>query len=54
MATIDMTPTFAEATAMCLTVLENTTNEEAKEAARHELMRYAKELDRLNQKEDAA
>lgn len=54
METVDMTPTFAEATAMWIAILENTTNEEAKANARLELMRYAEELDRLSQKEDAA
>lgn len=45
-ATIDITPTFAQATANCMAVLENG-DEEGKRIARAELMRYARELDRL-------
>ncbi|MFO7804477.1 MAG: hypothetical protein R6V30_02245 [Paracoccaceae bacterium] len=52
MATVDMTPTFAEATAMCIAILENTTNEEAKENARLELMRYAEQYDALIKETD--
>lgn len=47
MKTIDMTPTFEEATQMALMVIENSDNEGAKKMARDELYRYAKELDRL-------
>lgn len=43
---IEAVPTFEGATHMCLLVLENG-NEEGKEAAREELLRYARELDRL-------
>lgn len=45
--TVDLTPSFAEATAICIAILENSRNPEAKENARIELMRYAAELDRL-------
>lgn len=44
--TIDMTPTFEEATAMCIAVLENG-SVEGKAQARKELIRYGRELDRL-------
>lgn len=47
MPEIDLTPTFVEATAIALAVIENTTNEKAKAKARAELFRYAGELDRL-------
>lgn len=45
--TIDLTPTFEEATAIALAVIEATNNEQAKAQAREELFRYARELDRL-------
>lgn len=44
---IDVTPTFEEATAIALAVIEATSNESAKAHAREELFRYARELDRL-------
>jgi len=44
---IDMTPTFEEATAMCLAVIEASHNEGAKAEAREELFRYARALDDL-------
>lgn len=43
---IDMTPTFEEATDMCLAVLEMG-NEKGKELARDELRRYARQYDNL-------
>ncbi|WP_347837756.1 hypothetical protein [uncultured Planktomarina sp.] len=43
---IDATPSFEGAVNMCLVVLENGT-EEGKAMAREELLRYARELDRL-------
>ena len=45
--TVDLTPSFTEATAICISILENSRNPEAKDKARTELMRYATELDRL-------
>lgn len=44
---IDMTPTFEEATAIAIAVIERSSNEDAKAKAREELFRYARELDRL-------
>ncbi len=44
--TIDITPTFAATTVMCIALLEGG-NEMGKRAAREELLRYARELDRL-------
>lgn len=52
---IDMTPTFREATAICIGVLENCAAQDRPSAAllkaaqdcKVELMRYAAELDRL-------
>lgn len=44
---IDVTPSFEQATRMCLLVLENGT-EEGKDMARNELLRYARQLDRLS------
>lgn len=45
-ATVDLTPTFEDATHMCLAMLENGTPE-GKQKATAELLRYARELDRL-------
>lgn len=53
--TIDMTPTFKEATAICIAVIENFASTDnptielarAKDDATKELLRYAGELDRL-------
>jgi hypothetical protein len=45
-ATIDLMPTFAEATHTCMMVLENG-SPRGKQMARDELLRYARELDRL-------
>lgn len=50
--TITSTPSFEGATGMCIAVLENGT-EEGKATAREELMRYARELDRLAAKTKA-
>lgn len=47
MTTIDLTPTFAEATAICIAILERSDNPDARRDAKLELMRYAEELDRL-------
>jgi hypothetical protein len=44
--TIDMTPTFEQATRMCITVLHRGTPEGIR-MAEEELLRYARELDRL-------
>jgi hypothetical protein len=43
---IDLTPSFEQAAKVCLAVLENGTPE-GKAIARTELLRYARELDRL-------
>lgn len=44
--TIDMTPTFEDATRMCIRLLEQG-DIDGKRTAREELLRYARELDRL-------
>jgi hypothetical protein len=43
---INLTPNFAQSTQICIMALENGT-QEGKQLARAELMRYARELDRL-------
>lgn len=44
---IEIAPTFREATAICIAVLEIGATPEATDRAKAELMRYAAELDRL-------
>lgn len=52
-ASIQITPTFAQSTEICIAALESGTDE-GKRIARAELRRYAKELDRLAEQSGAA
>jgi len=47
MRTVDLTPTFTQATQMCLMIIEQSDNPSAIQEAKDELLRYAGELDRL-------
>jgi hypothetical protein len=50
---IDLTPSWEEAVNICMTVLESSANEEAKEMCRQELRRLARHVDQHQSKKES-